>query len=71
MNYETIVKLLREKWKIRIARFIEMYYISSCNKDEIMKELYIESQWGYFSMRRRCRVIISTILADNKKSLSK
>ena len=67
MDYETIVKLLREKWKIRIARFIEMYYISSCNKDEIMKELYIESMRGWYSMRRRIRNIICTIIEDEKK----
>jgi hypothetical protein len=67
MDYETIIKTLKEKNKIRLARFIEMYYIVQKPQEEIRQELYIESIWGFYSMRRRIANIIKTLIEDNKK----
>jgi hypothetical protein len=67
MEYKDIVQHLRNRDKIRLARFIEMYYIENKSQEDIMQELYIESVWGYYSMKRRIRTIICTIIEDNKK----
>ena len=67
MEYKDIIQHLRDRGKIRIAKFIEMYYVENKSQEEIMKELYIESYWGFCSMRRRIKNIIITITEDNKK----
>lgn len=67
MEYKDIIQYLRNKGKIRIARFIEMYYVENKSQEEIKSELYIESVRWYYSFRRRCKNIIITIMEDNKK----
>lgn len=67
MEYKDIIQHLRERGKIRLAKFIEMYYVENKSQEEIMQELYIESQRWYYSMKRRIRTIICTIIEDNKK----
>ena len=67
MDYETIIEILKSRNKNRMAAFVKMYYLDNKTQKDIMLELYIDTQRGYYSMRRRVKSIINTLIEDEKK----
>lgn len=64
--YEDIIKELKLKWNRRLAWFVRLYYLENKDREEIMEILFINTEWGYYSMKNRAKKYIQKIIQTQK-----
>lgn len=66
MKYEEIAELYKLKWKRREAGFVIKYYIEKKNCNQICEELYLNSIWTFYKLKKKVRKFIASLL-DNRQ----
>lgn len=57
-NYQKFVKHLTAIGKRREAWFILKHYIEGKTRKQIIEEMYINSNWYYYNLKKRCKDLV-------------
>ena len=57
-NYKKLIKQLLKYWRRREAWFIQKFYIEKKCRKEIIDEMFINSEWYYYNLKKRCKDLV-------------
>lgn len=69
-DYKKFIKHLLKYSRRREAGFIHKFYVEKKCKREIIEEMFINSAWYYYNLKKRCKDLIASNF-ENKKFLIK